>query len=357
MCCRRGFLIASLLGLTVVEANSAYKTWLSKFKNSLIVNLPVIPGSHDSGALNLGAGPTWQGEALWPYAQTQNHTIAEQLDLGIRFLDLRLHVIKDEMDLADSIVISHTYDSDLSLSDTLSQVKTFLDTNPTEFVILYVRIDTAHPLTGDTEGKKAYIQQTLLDSGITFSIHTGVDLPTLKVSQVAGQAILLTPAGTILPASPEIFIIDSTTHYEVCDIFESTTIAQAQTVMSKCFPTVPVSGTVSGMITGYALDGQLNSLPPSVGSVEMNDWFFDNFQSNPTWIKRKRYPVQVVLIDFVTETYMDYMIGYATGTSPNSLQTNESEEEVDVVGKSVSTLSPRWALLVLLSIILASLHI
>lgn len=331
------FLHAGCLVLMVTVQRTAgeslpYKTWMSKFQKTLIVNLPVIPGSHDSGAVNLGENPTWQGEALWSYARTQSLSITEQLDVGIRFLDIRLHVIKDEVDLTDTIAISHTYDSDLTLVECLSEISAFLSANPSELILLYLRIDTAHPLTGNVDSKKLYIEQVLIDSGISFAPYSGSDIKTVKVSDVAGSVMLLAPDGSVLPSTTSLSFVDSSEHYDVCSIYQDTTRAQAQVTLSTCFPIVPTSGSISGVITGYAIDGQLNSLPPAISSIEMNDWFFANFKSNPTWTKREKYPVQVVLFDFVDKVYMDTLLSYATGIDPNSLTTDNSDT-VDVSSK------------------------
>lgn len=343
--------------MSIVGGSIPYTTWLAKFADSLVVNLPVIPGSHNSGAMTLGPKPSWQGESLWSYAQTQNLTIIEQLNMGVRFLDIRLHVIKDEIDLEDTVVISHTYDSDLFLDGCLSDVRTFLDTYPSEFVILYLRIDAAHPLTGDIDSKKSFVQEILTGSGLSFSTHTGNDLTTLKVKDVAGKVMILAPNGAVLPTSNTLSFVDSVTHYNVCSIYENTTVAQAQTTMTECFPRVPVSGSISGVITGYALDGQLDSLPPSTSSVEMNDWFFSNFKANPTWVKREKYPVQVVLIDFVAPGYMTTMLSYATGIDPNSLSTNNTDD-VDVSTKSHSVpFDYRRSSLIVLGLIASSILI
>ncbi len=289
-----------------------YSDWLSDFQATRLVDLPVIPASHDSGATELGNSPTWQSEAMWDYAQTQNASISNQLALGIRMLDLRLHVIYEDIDYVDQIRISHTFDSNNTLSGALDSVKNFLDQYTTEFVILYLRIDTEYPLSGNMTAKQIFIEKTLTDSGISFASYSDGDLKAMKVGDLAGKALLMgNPGDVFRSVDPAYDFVNSDTSYSVCDIWEVRTITAAQSKLSSCFPKVPASGEITGILSGYAIDGQLDGLPPSKGSVEMNDWFFNNFMNNPIWITRKEYPVGVLLIDFVNTDYMATIIDYA----------------------------------------------
>lgn len=310
----KGIVAIVLVGAWIGSVKSLpYTSWMSQYQETRIVNLPIIPGSHDSGAITLGNNSTWQAQAMWNYAKTQNNSIAGQLAIGIRMLDLRLHVMYDETDYPDQIRISHTYDSNITLADVLGSVKEFLDQQATEFVILYLRIDTSYPLTGNVTAKQSFIETTLTESGLKFAAYTTGALKTMTVGEVAGQALLMGVPGDAFKSSDAIYdYIDSQTTYSVCDIWEVQTITAAQSKLSNCFPEIPATGELTGMLTGYAVDGQLDGLPPSEGSIEMNDWFFNNFLNNPIWTSRAQYPIGVLLIDFAIEEYMATIINYAT---------------------------------------------
>ena len=302
-----------------------YADWLSDFQDTLLVNLPVLPGSHDSGAMSISESASWSAETGWPFAQTQTLSISEQLNLGIRFLDLRLHVYYNEIDIFDQIVISHLYDSSVTLDSVLSQVSDFLSAQPTEFVVLYLRIDSAHPLEGDVAAKSQFVVDTIVNSGVAIADFTSIS--TIKVSAVAGKVLLLSPSGTVFPVSTSSFnYIDSTVGYSICDIWQETTIGAAQSVLSACFPIVPVSGTITNVLTGYALDGTLNNSPPIDTSLVMNDWFFAEWSSNTNWVNRKNYPIGILLINFVSETYMSQVIGEALNSG--SISINDSGSSV-----------------------------
>ena len=329
-----------------------YTSWLSQYQGTRIVDLPVIPGTHNSGAITLGNNSTWQAQAMWDYAQTQNSSIANQLSLGIRMLDLRLHVMYNDTDYPNQIRISHTYDSNITLADVLSSVKDFLDQETTEFVIMYLRIDSFFPLMGNVTAKQSFIESTLADSGISFASYTAGALKSLTVGDVAGQVLLMGIPGDAFKSSGSMYsFIDSDSAYSVCDIWEVLTITAAQSKLSNCFPEVPATGQLTGMLTGYAIDGQLDGLPPVEGSIEMNNWFFNNFMNNPAWTSRKQYPIGVLLIDFAVEDYMATVIDYATTAEVsinyqnNTITAKESEKTVMV---------PWQFLLVLTSIVLLS---
>jgi hypothetical protein len=322
-----------------------YSDWLSEFQATRIVDLPVIPASHNSGAAELGNNPTWQGDAMWNYAKTQNASIAEQLGLGIRMLDLRLHVMYDNVDYVDQIRISHTYDSASTLPEVLDSVKTFLDEHTTEFVILYIRIDSVYPLLGNETAKHILIETTLANSGISFASYSAGDLKAMTVGDLAGKALLMGIGGDAFRSTNSRYsFVEASTNYSVCDIWELETITAAQAKLSSCFPEVPPSGEITGILSGYAIDGQLDGLPPSVGSVKMNDWFFNNFVNNPIWIMRKDYPVGILMIDFVNLDYMATIIDYAMNAE---ISINDQSSTINAK-QSVNHVHLQWKILLAL---------
>lgn len=84
-----------------------------------------LPGTHDSGA---------RFETFAGTAKCQNFTIAQQLDIGVRFLDIRCRHSHD------SFAIYHgSEDQRMSFGDVLDQVGGFLRHNPGECVILSLK--------------------------------------------------------------------------------------------------------------------------------------------------------------------------------------------------------------------------
>lgn len=97
--------------------------WMSMLPDETHLNMLTIPGTHDSGAL--------YGTAL---AECQELTIREQLDAGIRFLDIRCKLEDGELKVYHGIFYQN-----LNLDDVLNDCIDFLTTNPDEAIIMSMR--------------------------------------------------------------------------------------------------------------------------------------------------------------------------------------------------------------------------
>lgn len=107
---------------TLLQDN--YQTqWMSLIPDETPLRMLTIPGTHDSGALH--------GTLL---AQCQDMTIREQLDAGIRFLDIRCKLEDGELKVYHGIFYQY-----LSLDDVLNDCIDFLTTNPDEAIIMSMR--------------------------------------------------------------------------------------------------------------------------------------------------------------------------------------------------------------------------
>ncbi|XP_062580978.1 PI-PLC X domain-containing protein 2-like [Saccostrea cucullata] len=134
-----------------MTAEDSYTTWMADLSPEL-TRIPVcslaIPGSHDSGAYWLDkAGEIAEDEPpilrrmakscccvvpiVHRWSLTQNLTVKEQLEHGIRYLDLRLCGRPGSPD----VYVAHGLYGN-KLEDILMEIKEFLNENPKEFVIL-----------------------------------------------------------------------------------------------------------------------------------------------------------------------------------------------------------------------------
>lgn len=287
-----------------------YANWMSYFQDFLIGDLPVIPASHDSAAAVVSPSESWVGSVGWLYARTQDLSIFNQLMLGVRLVDFRITITYDAFDRENSVDLSHTYKSNTTLLDGLVQITRFLELYPTETVLVLLRIDTASPLISQVRAKRTFIESIIKESNISFVNISS--LASVRVKDVAGQAVLLTPKNVALSVnSTVVAFIDSNKTYSVCDMWSYTSVTAARKNFAQCFPEIPLSMQETGNLTGYALDGHFDQLWPNLTSREMNDWFVSNFQENENWATRKKYPLGVFMIDFVNKTYMSVLIDYA----------------------------------------------
>lgn len=100
-----------------------HKKWLNCVPDEVLFKDLTIPGTHDSASRH------WIG-----IASTQRWSIADQLEGGIRYFDLRLAAIKDELLLYHGFI-----DLNLKFKNVLKTFSNFLDENPSEFIFFYCK--------------------------------------------------------------------------------------------------------------------------------------------------------------------------------------------------------------------------
>lgn len=142
------------------DRTGPYKTnkdWMSKLSNRKISEL-TVPGTHDSGC-----------RSLIPWAKTQSYSITNQLEAGIRFLDIRCRHVND------TFLIYHEFiNCDLTFTDVLQQIITFFEENPKEGILMRIR----------NEYKEENCSRSFIDTFLTYKqaydiITYGLDLPML----------------------------------------------------------------------------------------------------------------------------------------------------------------------------------
>ncbi|MEP4078490.1 phosphatidylinositol-specific phospholipase C [Haloferula sp.] len=97
---------------------------MSKVDDEVSIARITIPGTHDSGALL---------EPLPGTARTQSANISEQLEFGVRLLDVRCRHIDDGFQIHHGMV-----NQNQSFDDVLKCLVDFLDANPSEVVVMSV---------------------------------------------------------------------------------------------------------------------------------------------------------------------------------------------------------------------------
>jgi hypothetical protein len=103
---------------------------MSALADNLDIRQISIPGTHDSGSKD-----------LFDLAKCQNMSIADQLNNGIRFLDLRLTSVGRGSITSFSIKISHTFVTSTDLKEVFRDVNVFLTNNPKETVLIKIARD------------------------------------------------------------------------------------------------------------------------------------------------------------------------------------------------------------------------
>ena len=153
------------------------KNWMSFLSDSIMLSEINIPGTHDSCAFRV---------QLSFFSRCQKETIIEQLNSGIRFLDIRVEKDGDKLklvhDIADCKNPSNTREK-LYLDSVINDCKSFLSNNPSETILLsYKRDDGANQEdTFDT-----FFENYLNNNPIWYKENR---VPVLK--EVRGKIVLL----------------------------------------------------------------------------------------------------------------------------------------------------------------------
>lgn len=106
--------------------------WMNGLDDSLPLNEITLPGSHDCAT---------QYVQLAFFSKCQSSTILEQLEMGYRYLDIRLGIDGEKMPLMHGFTYckSALFGDKLCVDDVLSQCYQFLENHPTETVIFAVK--------------------------------------------------------------------------------------------------------------------------------------------------------------------------------------------------------------------------
>ncbi|MCI3921103.1 phosphatidylinositol-specific phospholipase C [Paenibacillus sp. TRM 82003] len=123
--------VSSFVGTSFAYSGN---NWMGSIADGTSLAALSIPGTHDSGALY---------EPISGTAKTQDLTIAQQLSIGVRYLDIRTRHYQDAFTIHHGAVYQNQ-----NFDDVLNAVISFLNANPTETVIMSVKEE--HTADGNT---------------------------------------------------------------------------------------------------------------------------------------------------------------------------------------------------------------
>ncbi|MGW8569522.1 phosphatidylinositol-specific phospholipase C [Streptomyces niveus] len=148
--------------------------WLSGIGDSTPVRSLTLPGTHNSGARSGGL-----------YVACQGTTIADQLNTGVRFLDIRCRAFEN------AFPIHHAaYYQNLNFDDVLTACRNFLQSHPSETVLM--RVKQEYSSVSDAEFRRIF--DTYLDGkGWRSLFRLDSNLPTL--GEARGKVVLLADSG------------------------------------------------------------------------------------------------------------------------------------------------------------------
>lgn len=152
--------------------NENLKNWMKNIEDDVLLNEIVIPGSHDACTYSM------------PYlGETQYLNVKEQLEIGVRYFDIRVNKVKGNYKIYHSIINGVTFDP------ILDDLFSFIQNNQSETLIL----DFQHFKNGADEYvfnkvksifKNYYIENNTSLTDLEF-------ISTLKLKDARGKAIIL----------------------------------------------------------------------------------------------------------------------------------------------------------------------
>ena len=276
--------VSAVLGFTGVFTqrynDNKYAKWMAGLDDNTSLREVNMPGSHDTMALySIGnlAG------------QCQSLSLLDQLNLGVRFLDIRLKQDGDELKAVHGFI-----DQKSNFEKINETVTKFLQDNPGEFIIMSVKeeADASKPI-GSFEDclKKQINNKYLLDTS----------LPS-KVGEVRGKVVLLSRYN-----NPTIGInayngwLDSTSFtlpnndIYIQDEYKITSPEQKVDAIKKCF-----NESGHALKINFLSAYRTNYIPPSYApsaALDINVWinkYIGDYADR-----------NIVLYDFVTEANMN----------------------------------------------------
>ncbi|TWV99510.1 phosphatidylinositol-specific phospholipase C [Chitinophaga pinensis] len=159
------------VAVTAQAAAVAMNSWMTSLADNTSLAALSIPGTHDSGA---------RVEPVSGTAKCQDLTIAQQLEAGVRFLDIRCRHI------GNAFAIHHgSIYQNLNFDDVLGACTSFLAAHPKETIVMSVKEE--YDATDNTRS----FEQTFDTYVQKYSSYwsTGATIPTL--GQVRGKIVLV----------------------------------------------------------------------------------------------------------------------------------------------------------------------
>ena len=170
-----GVIFLSACGEPVIDEipDPFFSQWMDFLSDDAALRNIVIPGSHDAGSVTMPSA-----------AETQNSYIRTQLLYGVRYFDIRVQK------KPRGLLIFHGPVSGQPFADVLESVKAFLETHPSETVIL----DFQHFKGGSEADTFAAVSQTLGPDRFIVTIPDGMTpleaADTLTLGECRGKALI-----------------------------------------------------------------------------------------------------------------------------------------------------------------------
>ena len=276
----------SVVGFVVKQKSGSekYANWMSQLDDNVSIRNINMPGSHDTMALYSIADLAGQCQSL---------SLHDQLNLGVRFLDIRLKEDHDKLKAVHGFI-----DQKVSFETITRTIEEFIEKNPSEFIIMSVK--------EEAESSNSEISfENSLKSYLNKDIYLkDTELPN-KLGDVRGKVMLLSRYENSTIGVPAYdgwkdsvsFTLPNDIYVQ--DTYQITSAEQKQDEIVKCFNEAGHALKIN-FLSAYRTD----TFPPSYAvsaAEDINPWINEEIN--------KYNDRNIVLYDFVTEENMDYFFG------------------------------------------------
>eukprot|EP00397_Hematodinium_sp_SG-2012_P062219 GEMP01083645.1.p1 GENE.GEMP01083645.1~~GEMP01083645.1.p1 ORF type:complete len:285 (+),score=57.91 GEMP01083645.1:88-855(+) len=224
---------------------------------------------------------SWATRIPFMWARCQTLRVKEQLDIGVRVLDLRASGTREAR-------ISHYFLCDVTLAQVLEQIREWLDRHPSEFVITYLRQDYGQKL--DT----SLIVEAFSNNTFRFGTPGDTDLSgkllVLVENELLGVHINFHLWQEVFPNAHN------------TDIWRCKKVGEAKENVVRCLTEHRrhITGLPTGQFGGFRLDGNFPPRMPCCTSPNLNEWFVQNLASDE-WHAATQHKLGLIMVDFVDQ--------------------------------------------------------
>ena len=276
----------SVVGFVVKQKSGSekYANWMSQLDDNVSIRNINMPGSHDTMALYSIADLAGQCQSL---------SLHDQLNLGVRFLDIRLKEDHDKLKAVHGFI-----DQKVSFETITKTIEEFIEKNPSEFIIMSVKeeADSSNSEISFENSLKSYLNKDIY--------LKDTELPN-KLGDVRGKVMLLSRYENSTIGVPAYdgwkdsvsFTLPNDIYVQ--DTYQITSAEQKQDEIVKCFNEAGHALKIN-FLSAYRTD----TFPPSYAvsaAEDINPWINEEIN--------KYNDRNIVLYDFVTEENMDYFFG------------------------------------------------
>lgn len=277
-------LIISIFAMVPIDkSHDAYsKNWLKNVDDNAKITEVSLPGTHDSGATHSIADVA---------GKCQDLSIKTQLEIGVRFFDLRLQLVNDEFKIVHSFV-----DQNLKFSAVLKDLYSFIKENSSEYLIISIK-EEASPVNSTLWFDEALIRD-FEEYKDVFMINEN-KLPEI-VKEARGKIYLLSRfSGHIGIPAHYGWADDCSFEFDNIFVQDNYNIQNIEDKKSDILNAINYANTNKSKLvlnfTSCYLDPGFPPLYAGTAALAINPWFLET-------IKETKDNLGIIVADFITES-------------------------------------------------------